>query len=123
VPSDEEMAEFKRLENVRRARVDASPISQMARTFMKHATEWIDGHRSLDEDADPIVREAFRIACWDAYFIYVKLCRALSGRDSRIQALADGGRRKPSTPHPSPFRPRMRTGVRGGKEGVPGKVL
>ena len=90
VPSDEEMAEFKRLENVRRARVDASPISQMARTFMKHATEWIDGHRSLDEDADPIVREAFRIACWDAYFIYVKLCRALSGRDSRIQALADG---------------------------------
>lgn len=37
VPSDEEMAEFKRLEDVRRVRVDASPILQMARTFMKRA--------------------------------------------------------------------------------------
>jgi hypothetical protein len=90
VPSDEEIAEFSRLENVRRARVDASPISQMARTFMKRATEWIDGHRSLDQHADPIVREAFQIACWDAYFIYVKLCRALSGRDRRTQGEEDG---------------------------------
>jgi hypothetical protein len=90
VPSDEEIAEFRRLENVRRARVDASPISPMARTFMKRATEWIDGHRSLDEHADPIVREAFQIACWDAYFIHVKLCRALSGRDRRMQGEEDG---------------------------------
>ena len=89
-PSDEEMAEFRRLEDVRRARVDASPISQMARTFMSRATEWIEGHRSLDQHADPIVREAFQIACWDAYFIYVKLCRALSGRDRRIQG-EEGG--------------------------------
>jgi hypothetical protein len=90
LPSDEEMMEFRRLEDVRRARVDASPISQMARTFMKRATEWIDGHRSLDQHADPIVREAFQIACWDAYFIYVKLCRALSGRDCRTQGEEDG---------------------------------
>jgi hypothetical protein len=90
VPPDEELAEFRRLENVRRARVDASPICQMARTFMKRATEWIDRHRSLDEHADAIVREAFQIACWDAYFIYVKLCRALSGRDRRTLGEEDG---------------------------------
>lgn len=87
MPSDDEMAEFRRFEDVRRARVDASPVSQMARTFMKCATEWIDRHRSLDEDADPIVREAFQIVCWDAYLIYVKLCRALSGR---MQGEEDG---------------------------------
>lgn len=87
---DEEMAEFRRLENLRRARVDASLISQMARTFMQRATEWIEGHRSLDEHTDPIVREFFQIARWDAYFIYVKLCRALSGRDCRMQGEEDG---------------------------------
>src|SRR5438067_2520808 len=84
LPSDQEMVEIGRLEDARRARVDASAVAQTARTFMNRATAWIDAHRILDEHADPIVREAYQIARWDAYLVFVKLCRALSGRDRAV---------------------------------------
>jgi hypothetical protein len=89
MPSDEEMAEFRRLEDARQARVKASSVAQMARTFTGGAMEWIDRHRAVNEHADAIVRDAFQIACWDACFISVRLCRALSGRDRRVHGEED----------------------------------
>jgi len=89
-PSDQELAEFKREEKVRDARLDVAPTTRMATTYMLGATAWLTQHHDgLVTRADPIVREAVEIVGWDAYLIGPKLHRALYGRD-RSQNGDDG---------------------------------
>ena len=94
IPTDEEMAEFSRLEDARRRRIEATPLSRMAWTFTRLSYEWIQRREELDHHIDPIVREAFQIACWDSSLITVKLHRAMDGHDrfKRHEEEADDGR-------------------------------
>jgi hypothetical protein len=80
--SDEELAEFRREEEARDARLDAALTTRMATTYMLGAMAWLTENRDgLVTRADPIVREAVEIVGWDAYLIGAKLHRALDGRD------------------------------------------
>lgn len=82
MPTEREMAAFALEERARDARLDALPLTRMSTTYMHRSTAWIDDHRkALETSHDPIVREAFAIVSWDAYFIATKLRRALDGRD------------------------------------------
>ena len=81
-PSDEELAEFKREEQARDARLDVAPATRMATTYMLGATAWLmQHHDGLVTRGDPIVREAVEIVGWDACVIGAKVHRALDGRD------------------------------------------
>jgi hypothetical protein len=94
IPTDEEMAEFSRLQDARRKRIEATPLSRMAWTFTRLSYEWIQRREELDRHIDPIVREAFQIACWDSSLITVKLHRAMDGHDrfERHEEEADAAR-------------------------------
>jgi hypothetical protein len=94
VPTDEEMTEFCRLEDARRKRIEATPLSRMTWTFTRLSHEWIQRREELHRHADPIVREAFQIACWDSSLITVKLHRAMDGHDrfEHHQEESDDGR-------------------------------
>lgn len=81
MPTDEEIAMFSRLENERRKRIEATPLSRMTWTFTRLSHKWIQRHQELERHQDPMVREAFRIACWDSSLITVKLHRAMDGQD------------------------------------------
>jgi len=94
LPTDEEMAEFSRLEDARRKRIEATPLSRMAWAFTRRSHQWIRRRQELDHHTDPIVREAFQIACWDSSLITVKLHRAMDGHDrfERHEEESDDGR-------------------------------
>jgi len=82
IATDAEMAQYHREEQARDARIDAIPIARMSETYVRRASDWIDRHRAtLEEHADPLVREAFGIVAWDSILIGAKLRRALNGRD------------------------------------------
>jgi hypothetical protein len=84
MPSPEELAAFDRQEKARSARLDALPLTRMSTVYTRRSAQWIDEHRpTLVAHLDPVVREAFAVVCWDAFFIGVKLRRALDGRDRR----------------------------------------
>jgi hypothetical protein len=84
MPTDAEMAELRREEQARDARIEAIPVARMSDTYMHRSKDWIDAHAALEQHADAIVREAFAVVCHDAFFIAVKLRRALNGRDRRM---------------------------------------
>src|SRR4030095_415402 len=94
IPPDQEMAEFSKLEDARRKRIEATPLSRMTWTFTRLSHEWIQRREELDRHTAPIVRAAFQMACWDSSLITVKLHRAMDGRDrfERHDEEADDGR-------------------------------
>ncbi len=81
-PTPEEIAEFQRGWEQLKAKIDANPLSRRAYAHTQAALAWIEAHRELAEHADPIVVEAFAVACWDLFLIEVKLMRALHGQES-----------------------------------------
>jgi hypothetical protein len=82
MPTEAEMAEYRREKGARNARIAAVPIAQMSDVYMTRSRDWIDYHASAFENhSDPIVREAFAIVAWDSFLIHVKLRRALDGLD------------------------------------------
>jgi hypothetical protein len=82
-PTREEIAEIQREEDARRSRLDAKPITRMARAYMKRSIAWLAQHRErLGLANDPILGEALEIVGWDAYLIGAKVHRALHGRDA-----------------------------------------
>jgi hypothetical protein len=82
MPSPAEMALFERDEKARDVRIDASPLARMSTVYRRRATAWIAEHRVvLDEHTDPNLHEAFETVSHDAFFIGVKIHRALDGRD------------------------------------------
>jgi hypothetical protein len=89
MPTDEEMAKFSRLQDARRKRIEATPLSRMTWTFTRLSHKWVQRHQELDRHTDPIVREAFQIACWDSTLITVKLHRAMDGQDRRVREEED----------------------------------
>jgi hypothetical protein len=89
-PSDQDLAEFRREEEARDARLDATSTTRMATTYMLGAMDWLTENRDgLVTRADPIVRDAVEIVGWDACLIGAKVHRALDGRD-RSQNGEDG---------------------------------
>jgi hypothetical protein len=81
-PSAREMAEYRRDDKARRARLDRAAVNVMAKTCMRRSSAWLKQHReSVAASADPVVREALDIVAWDAYFVGAKLHRALDSRD------------------------------------------
>ena len=87
------------------------------------ASEWIQRREEFDRHTDPIIREAFQIACWDSSLITVKLHRAMDGHDrfERHEEEADNGEstttgtarpRSPSSPSSDRWMPGRRSEAR-----------
>jgi len=80
--SDQERAEFRKLEDARRARLERLPLSRMAHLYATRAIAWLKDHRErLEADADPMLREALAVVGWDLWLVGAKVHRALHGRD------------------------------------------
>jgi hypothetical protein len=77
-----EEAEWRRQEQARRARVDATSIMISARAFADLARPWLMQHSDALSVRDPVVREALEIVGWDYTHVCAKLYRALLGKES-----------------------------------------
>jgi hypothetical protein len=81
-PTEKELAEFSREESQRRERLDLLPLSRMAWRYVREASAVLKtSEETLNEQADPLVRESLETAGRDVYLISAKLHRALRGRD------------------------------------------
>lgn len=81
-PDPEEVAELERKEKARDERVDSLPIVGVARACSMLAFRWLRSeYETLRASPDPVIREAVEIVSWDHTLIWVKLHRALDGRD------------------------------------------
>jgi hypothetical protein len=73
-------------EAARNARLKATPVSSMAHDYAMLAHRWLkERYEGLRATADPVVSEALDVAMHDAFFVWVKLRRALDGRDRHMR--------------------------------------
>jgi hypothetical protein len=85
-PSAAMMEEIGREEDARQVRVDAAPLTALARDYSHRSTEWLAKRREgLAAAADPILFEALEVVAWDAYLVRAKLRRALHGLDEYLR--------------------------------------
>jgi hypothetical protein len=90
-PAAEERARFERRKNERDARVRASSIMQIARACAMISHRWLTArYESLLASADAVLTEALAVVLHDAFFVSVKLNRALDGRDRYEHEERDG---------------------------------
>ena len=81
-PTPKEEAEFMAAETARDERIEALPLSTMARVYSLSSFEWLrDRSDALRTAADGVVVEALEIVDHDSAFIGAKIHRALDGRD------------------------------------------
>ena len=79
--SDAEIEAALRENEARRAQAEASPVAQLAAACLTVAWRWLQSRSGeTPPSADPLLKEAFDVALWDAHFITVKLARAFIGR-------------------------------------------
>jgi hypothetical protein len=95
-PSEEEMAQWRKEEDARDARVDATAAMKLAEAYSRLAWRWLEAEQETwGPSTDPIVREALEVISWDHILISAKINRALSSReqpfdDDPIQNDANG---------------------------------
>lgn len=78
----EERDEFHRREKERDVRIKATPIITLAHACAMLSHRWLTArYEAMRVNADRVLREALEIALHDAFFVSVKLNRALDGRD------------------------------------------
>lgn len=80
--SAEEIARFEREEDERRNRLEESSLMKTAKAVAELAREWLVAQpNDLQTCGDPVLREALAVAQHDVHLFWVKLYRALDGRD------------------------------------------
>jgi hypothetical protein len=80
--SEKELEEARVEEAARDARMKATPLSATAHDYAMLAHRWLkDRYEGLRASADPVLSEALDIVMHDAFFVWVKLRRALDGLD------------------------------------------
>ena len=81
-PTPEELAEFAHEEDARDERLEELPLTTIAEQVSLLSHDWIDErHERVSQGAASPLAEALEIAARDCFFVYVKLRRALRGRD------------------------------------------
>ena len=81
-PTEAELAEVKREEAERDDRIEESALATRSEITSLLVHGWLeDHHEQLAASPDAILVEALDVASRDAFFIHVKLLRALDGRD------------------------------------------
>lgn len=84
--SEKELEAARAEEAARAARLKAMPVSSMAHDYSMLAHRWLkERYEGLRATADPLLSEALDIAMHDAFFVWVKLRRALDGRDRHLR--------------------------------------
>jgi hypothetical protein len=78
--ADEEADADWRRREARREQARAAPIAELASACSAVAWRWLESRQAEALTADPVLKEAFEIAAWDAHFIEAKLVRALQGQ-------------------------------------------
>lgn len=87
----DERAGFERRKTERDARVRASSIMQIARACAMISHRWLTArYKGLLASADEVLKEALAVVLHDAFFVSVKLNRALDGRDRYEHEARDG---------------------------------
>jgi hypothetical protein len=80
--SEKELEAARVEEAARDARIEATPVSSTAHAYAMLAHRWLEEHcERLRRNADPVLSEALDIVTRDAFFVWVKLRRALDGLD------------------------------------------
>jgi hypothetical protein len=80
--SEKELEEARVEEAACDARMEATPVSSTAHSYAMLAHRWLEEHcERLRRNADPVLSEALDIVTRDAFFVWVKLRRALDGLD------------------------------------------
>jgi hypothetical protein len=78
----DELAEFERQERERDTRIGATAAMKLAWAYSREARDWLARYtESPGVPPDDIFKEAVAVAEHDAFFITVKIRRALRGRD------------------------------------------
>lgn len=81
-PTEKELEEAEKEENVRKSRIDALPTSKLAWQLSRAAYRWFCSHSdSVRARGDAVLNEALEIVEWDSHLIGAKLHRALCGHD------------------------------------------
>jgi hypothetical protein len=81
-PTPQELAQEEREESEREERVEESPVTTRSEAVSLLAHRWLDDHpESSLQQSDATLADALEITARDCFFIYVKLRRALGGRD------------------------------------------
>jgi hypothetical protein len=90
--SEQELEAARVEEAARDARLKATAVSSMAHDYAMLAHRWLkDRYEGLRATADPGLSEALDIVMHDAFFVWVKLRRALDGRDRYLRGEAVDG--------------------------------
>jgi hypothetical protein len=80
--SAEESARWEREEDDRQVRLEGSSLMRTAKDLSMRAREWlVDQATALAGGADAVLREALDVVQYDVHLFWVKLYRALDGRD------------------------------------------
>lgn len=80
-PTQKELDEIGRELDERRRRIERIPIAEASLDYAVATHRWLDAHNRCENHPDARVRAAIETISWDSHLIYVKIMRALDGRD------------------------------------------
>lgn len=90
VVSAEESARWDREEDERRVRLEGTSLMKTAKAVAELSRAWLAAATTtLQNGADTILREALAVAQYDVHLFWVKLYRALDGRDRDDEVIDD----------------------------------
>jgi hypothetical protein len=90
VVSAEESARWDREEDERRVRLEGTSLMKTAKAVAELSRAWlVAATTTLQNRADAILREALAVAQYDVHLFWVKLYRALDGRDRDDEVIDD----------------------------------
>jgi hypothetical protein len=118
--SDAEIEVAMREDEARRVQAEASPVAQLASACSTVAWRWLQSRAGqTSPSADPLLKEAFGVAIWDAHFIAGKLGRAVrdawssrrarASRTIRSRTTGTALRRSPSSRSSAPSKRGVRS--------------
>ena len=88
--SAEESARWEREEDDRRLRLDGTSMMKTAKAVAELSREWLAAQPAgLQARTDPVLAEALAVAQYDVHLFWVKLYRALDGRDREDEDIDD----------------------------------
>lgn len=86
----DELARLDQEEDERRIRLEETSLMKTAHALSELAREWLAAQPTeLQSAADPVLGEALAVAQYDVHLFWVKLYRALDGRDREDDELFD----------------------------------